>query len=110
MLDFCSSLQLLYFSRNEKNLIGNFFFFQVRTYISENAEVDVVIHTDHLDDLLEYDLQVSWARRRDLPARFGPRAAVAPLTGARGDLVTDSFCERVFRDCSRTQVRKKLLF
>ncbi len=64
--------------------------------------MDIVIHTDHLDDLLEYQVQIDWLGKKDLPARFGARPDLTPH--ARGNLVANTVCERVFQDCSRTQV------
>ncbi len=82
---------------------------QVRTYYAENPDVDVLIHTDHLDDLLEYELKVDWVARERMRARFGTRPELADATGARGNLVEGTFCERVFQDCSRSQVVEREL-
>ncbi len=81
------------------SLSFSFPFLQIRTYYAENTDVDLLFHTDHLDDLLEYRLSVDWVPRGRLHARFGPRPDLTPH--ARGNLVEGTFCERVFHDCSR---------
>ena len=74
---------------------------QYYNYYAENEQVDVVIVAEHFDYLIDYEFHVSWVDKRDLPERFGPRPDLFPHI--RGNLVANSFCERVFQDCSRLQ-------
>ena len=74
---------------------------QYYNYYAENEIVDVVIVAEHFDYLIDYEFDVSWVDKKDLPERFGPRPDLFPHI--RGNLVANSFCERVFQDCSRLQ-------
>ena len=74
---------------------------QIQTYYAENPNVDVVISSDSFDDDIDYEFEVSWVDKKDLPERFGPRPDLFP--DIRGNLVEQSFCEKVFQDCSRLQ-------
>jgi len=75
---------------------------QIRAYYAEYQDVDLVFHTDRFDDDFEYEFEVAWLSPSELPARFGPRSGSAGggREGMRGNLVTGTFCERVFHACS----------
>jgi len=79
--------------------------FQIRTYYAEYQDVDVIFHTDRFDDDFEFEFEVSWVSPLALPARFGAlrhqnQASSLDDDGKRGNLVTGTFCERVFHGCS----------
>ena len=68
---------------------------QRQTYFAEYPNVDIVISVEYFDDLTEFDFEVAWVKKTELPERFGPRPGLFPHI--RGNLVSRTFCERVFQ-------------
>ncbi len=79
---------------------------RIRTDDGDAASVDRGSHTDLVDDRRGYQFQMEWLGKKALPARCGARPDLTPH--ARGNLVANTVCERVFQDCSRTQVSMTL--
>jgi hypothetical protein len=74
---------------------------QIHSYYAENAVVDVVFAAEQFADdaTIDFEFLVTLVPRSGLRDRFGPRPDLFPH--ARGNLVSGTFCERVFADCSR---------
>lgn len=75
---------------------------QERDYFTEFLPAKITFVKGAADDRgVDFAFDVSYMRKSELTVRAGPRPDLYPHV--RGDLVTNTFCERVFRDCSRQQ-------
>nr|CAD7393309.1 unnamed protein product [Timema cristinae] len=70
---------------------------QPQTFISETSFVKVLFHTDNFTDQTYFSFDSRAEQQFEVYLRYGQHPELYP--NRRGEVVSGSYCERVFRDC-----------
>ncbi|XP_063224709.1 cubilin [Bacillus rossius redtenbacheri] len=70
---------------------------QPQTFISETSFVKVQFHTDNFTDQTYFSFDSRAEQQFEVYLRYGQHPELYP--NRRGEVVSGSYCERVFRDC-----------
>ncbi|XP_049853177.1 cubilin-like isoform X1 [Schistocerca gregaria] len=70
---------------------------QPQTFISETSFVKVVFHVDNFTDQTYFSFDSRAEQQLEVYLRYGHHPELYP--NRRGEVVSGSYCERVFRDC-----------